>query len=118
LLSGAGERIGEPGRDHEARTGAAGLVKLVLIQHGAGAHDRARDGRHFADHIERRRCAERDLEHGEASRDQGFGDRAGMSGIFDHQHGDDRRRAHDVINRHASYLSAKAAAAPNKPGCG
>jgi hypothetical protein len=54
LLSGAGERIGEPGRDDEARSGAACLVKLVRVQHGAGAHDRARDGRHFADHIERR----------------------------------------------------------------
>jgi len=70
--------------------------------------------------IERDGRAQSDFEHGQPAGDQRLSDRCGMGQVLDHQHGDDRCAEHDGFDAaHDDACSmAKAAAAPNRPGCG
>src|SRR4029079_14695810 len=113
------QRFGEPGRDNEARAGFEARFQIGFVQDGTGPGNRPVHFRHLPDRIERDRRTQRYLQRAQTTGDQRFGDRAGISDILDHEHRDDRRKLHDAANIvHRRCPSAKAAAAPNRPGWG
>ena len=115
---GLAERFGEAGGHDELAARVDCIGKFALVGHCAGAHDRAIDLFHRPDRIQRGRRPQSDFQHPQATRDQRAGQRHGVLDLVDDDHGDDRRGLHDGGDIGHAYSLAKAAAAPNSPGCG
>ena len=92
-MRGAGERVGQAGRDDEPRPGVdRASPSMRLVEHRPGADDRALDAGHGAHRVERAGRAQRDLDHRQAALDQRLGQRDRVDVLVDHQHRDDRRQ--------------------------
>ncbi len=96
VLAGRDQPVGRAGRDAERRPRRLGRLHIGGRQQRARADDPARHLGHRADHVERRRGAQRHLQRGKPARHQRLGQRAAMGRILDHQHRDDRGEAADL----------------------
>ena len=93
-------------------------INILWIENRACADHSARHLLHFAYDVERSWRAQGYLQHRQAAGYQRLGNRHRVGRIFDHKHRNHRCKAHQCVNlAHGSSL-AKAAAAPNRPGCG
>jgi hypothetical protein len=93
------EAFGQAGRDDEFRARVDRALEVRRVGDGARAHDGAFDRLHRGDRLQRGGGAQGHFENTQAALDERAGHRKGMGHIIDHQHGNDRRGAHDGFDR-------------------
>ena len=102
--AGVDHRRGAAGRHPEARARSARGAHILGGEQGARADGRALDRRHRGDGLQRAGGAQGHLEHAQPAGDQRLGQRAGVGGVLDHQHGDHGGDRADLRGKRALLL--------------
>ena len=118
LYHRCGEGFGESRRNDELAARIHRVVELPLVEYRTRPDDRSGHLRHRRIASSASRRAQRDFEHPKACADEGFGKLRPIALAVEHEHRNNRRQVRMMSSIVIACSRAKAAAAPNRPGCG